>query len=537
MMKNFNFSTALICLAGIFISACKVTDHNSASGPSGKRIVHADVVAIDQPIYYNRFGSVNPYGMVYALKRDITVVKQGEEWLPGLSCPSEVRLLEGKRPRPLVLRGNAGDVLEITFTNKLMKVQPDISRCTLIDKHSPYAHLVDAKERIDPIDPPEHEAELRTDIGETQHLPPADWPKTRSANLVIPGLVSLSGTDPRCNGLQSIDPGESVTCRWKLENEGTHLFSSHGAPAGGEGDGGSLTHGLFGVVIVEPENSKWYRSQITAAVLDKVWPRLKEDDIVRKGSLQYDASDSEGTPYLNMLKPAGRDQSGSMRYELIYGDLNAVVREDKPENPDAPAFREFTVVFHDELKTFYANNFQELAVSRQLSGVGDGFGINYGASGMGSILLANRKGIGPAAGCAECFYEEFFLQSWANGDPALLEHFEDDPSNVAHSYLNDRVKFRNLHAGPKETHVFHLHAHQWLSSTDKNSGTYLDSQTIAPHQGFSYSIYDGGLSEWAGKGENVHQNLGSGSRNRTVGDAIFIHILHRVCGDCGACMT
>lgn len=520
-MKNFNFSTALICLAGIFISACKVTDHNSASGPSGKRIVHADVVAIDQPIYYNRFGSVNPYGMVYALKRDITVVKQGEEWLPGLSCPSEVRLLEGKRPRPLVLRGNAGDVLEITFTNKLMKVQPDISRCTLIDKHSPYAHLVDAKERIDPIDPPEHEAELRTDIGETQHLPPADWPKTRSANLVIPGLVSLSGTDPRCNGLQSIDPGESVTCRWKLENEGTHLFSSHGAPAGGEGDGGSLTHGLFGVVIVEPENSKWYRSQITAAVLDKVWPRLKEDDIVRKGSLQYDASDSEGTPYLNMLKPAGRDQSGSMRYELIYGDLNAVVREDKPENPDAPAFREFTVVFHDELKTFYANNFQELAVSRQLSGVGDGFGINYGASGMGSILLANRKGIGPAAGCAECFYEEFFLQSWANGDPALLEHFEDDPSNVAHSYLNDRVKFRNLHAGPKETHVFHLHAHQWLSSTDKNSGTYLDSQTIAPHQGFSYSIYDGGLSEWAGKGENVHQTLGSGNRNRTVGDSIF----------------
>ncbi|HNS59175.1 MAG TPA: hypothetical protein PKI25_09400, partial [Nitrosomonas europaea] len=60
-----------------------MTDHNSAFGPSGKRIVHADVVAIDQPIYYNRFGSVNPYGMVYALKRDITVVKQGEEWLPG----------------------------------------------------------------------------------------------------------------------------------------------------------------------------------------------------------------------------------------------------------------------------------------------------------------------------------------------------------------------------------------------------------------------------------------------------------------------
>ncbi|MDF0677943.1 MAG: hypothetical protein P0107_02300 [Nitrosomonas sp.] len=41
-----------------------------------------------------------------------------------MSCPSEVRLLEGKRPRPGAAR-NAGDVLEITFTNKLMKVQPD----------------------------------------------------------------------------------------------------------------------------------------------------------------------------------------------------------------------------------------------------------------------------------------------------------------------------------------------------------------------------------------------------------------------------
>jgi hypothetical protein len=86
-----------------------------------------------------------------------------------------------------------------------------------------------------------------------------------------------------------------------------------------------------------------------------------------------------------------------------------------------------------------------------------------------------------------------------------IPQYVDDPANVHHSYLNDRVEIRNLHAGPKETHVFHLHAHQWLAQQETGTGTYLDSQTIAPQQGFTYPIYYGG----------------SGNRNRTVGDSIF----------------
>src|SRR5690606_24451970 len=163
---------------------------------------------------------------------------------------------------------------------------------------------------------------------------------------------------------------------------------------------------------------------------------------------------------------------------------------------EEPAFREFSVLFHDELKTFYTRNFEELGRFPQLAGVGDGFAINYGASGLGAMILANRKGIGPAADCMECLYEEFFLESWANGDPALLEGYPDDPSNVHHSYLNDPVVFRNHHAGPKETHVFHLHAHQWFAGNDGGRGAYLDSQTVAPRQGFTYRVYHGGLSHY-----------------------------------------
>jgi hypothetical protein len=189
-------------------------------------------------------------------------------------------------------------------------------------------------------------------------------------------------------------------------------------------------------------------------------------------------------------------------------------------------YREFSVFFHDEVKSFVTRNYEELGLfaEGQLAGVKDGFAINYGASGMGAMVVANRKGIGPASDCVECLYEEFFLSSWANGDPALLEQFSDDPSNVHHSYLNDPVVFRNFHAGPKETHVFHLHAHQWFSCNDTNRGAYLDSQTVAPQQGFSYRIYGGGLELYrrGQEGETGwYDTLGSGNRNRTVGDSIF----------------
>jgi hypothetical protein len=88
---------------------------------------------------------------------------------------------------------------------------------------------------------------------------------------------------------------------------------------------------------------------------------------------------------------------------------------------------------------------------------------------------------------------------------ATKAFFPDDPSNVYHSYMNDHVKFRILHAGPGPSHVHHLHAHQWLRSPDSDNGHYLDSQLIVPGSAFTLEItYNG-----------------SGNRNKTVGDAIF----------------
>jgi manganese oxidase len=495
-----------VCVLKLALGLCALI---AATGCTYSRTIHADVVALDQELVYNRFGSMNPYGMIYALKRDVVNTADGTS-MNERSKPGEVRLRDGKRPRPLVLRVAPGDHLVVHFTNMLSPEQPDLS-----SKHwpAPYTNL--NKKELEPLPGEAEEGEEPTSgvTGEaatkgcgseqaTANPPnPADrrndWPRTRCASITVSGLTSVGNTfDPSTTGIAGIAPGQSIIYQWHVApsaKPSTHLFFSNSAPAGGEGDGGSLVHGLFGALHVEPKGSEWYRSQTTKGEYERVRAQ-------RRGSalLNYEAVETDGTPILNVLR-----QRGPHDFDLVHGDLNAIVVDHKL--PDSPAFREFTAVFHDELKTFYRDEFTELEQSFTLAGVRDGFGINYGASGMGTILLANRKGIGPAKNCVECAYEEFFLESWANGDPALLHAFADDPSNVHHSYLNDRVEFRNLHAGPKETHVFHLHAHQWLAQQEDSTGTYLDSQTIAPQQGFVYPIFYGG----------------SGNRNKTPGDSIF----------------
>jgi hypothetical protein len=315
-------------------------------------------------------------------------------------------------------------------------------------------------------------------------------------------------------------PGQTKIYKWYAAKQGQYMLYSTGATTGGEGNGGQIDHGLFGAVNVEPKGSKWYRSQVTNAQLTAA-----KTGTTAKGqpTINYEATLANGDPVLNIVK-AG---------EIIYSDLNAVItdftaandgctnaggtRIDPPSSTCGQPFREFTVIFHDELEAG-APAFPELVTdSSVFHSVRDAFGINYGSSSLGSELLANRKRVGPAANCQECEYEEFFLESWVNGDPAMLVKvdpvtkkanealFPDDPSNVHHSYLGDPVRFRNIHAGPKETHVFHLHAHQWLQSPRDQNSTYLDSQTISPGASYTYEIQYGG----------------TGNHNLTPGDSIF----------------
>src|ERR1043165_2904260 len=185
-------------------------------GTTCARIIKADVVALDQVLMFNRLGTVNPSGMIYALKQDVVAIDPAKGLVAG-----NVRLRSDKRPRPIVLRMNSGDCLRITFTNLL----------------SP--------------------------------SPLSDQPATRSAGIHVMGMelvdgISSDGANVGNNAPNLIGPGSSTVYTFTATREGNNLMYSSGATTGGEGDGGTLSAGLFGSVNVEAKGAEWYRSQVTA---------------------------------------------------------------------------------------------------------------------------------------------------------------------------------------------------------------------------------------------------------------------------------
>jgi|DewCreStandDraft_2_1066082.scaffolds.fasta_scaffold00032_205 hypothetical protein len=449
------------------------------------RTITARVVAIDQPFFWNRLGATNPAGMIFALERDV-VPEQGTTIGPG-----NVRLRDGKRPRPLVLRMNVGDCLQIYFTNLL-----------------------------DPV-------------------PANDQPATRNAGIHVEGLqlvgsIASDGSFVGKNASSLVGPGQSATYTFYAEREGAHLLYSTAANTGGEGNGGQLNTGLFGAVNVEPKGAEWYRSQVTRADLElaTVGTTPAGQPIINYQAVYPPGHPFAGLPILNMLK-------GN---EIVHSDLRAIITGPNAGRfppgtfpPVTPAvdreqpFREFTIIYHDEIiaEQAFPEFFEDPVLSHTLHSVRDAFAFNYGTGGIGAEILANRLLVGPMHNCAECKYEEFFLTSWAVGDPAMVVDipanardsqgnliigpkatkalYPDDPSNVYHSYLRDHVKFRIVHAGSKEHHIHHQHTHQWLHTPDSDNSNYLDSQAIGPGSAFTLEmLYNGG-----------------GNRNQAVGDSIF----------------
>jgi hypothetical protein len=498
-------TAAMLLLAPALLAAMPAAAQ-APTPPSCTQSVVAEVVALEQAVQFNRLGAHYPAYMIYALREDV-VATDGRAGLRA----GQVRLRSDRRPRPLVLRMNAGECLTINFTN-LLGVEPS-----------------------------------------------EDQPATRRTGIHVQGLHHVDGpadggafVGANASGL--VPPGGSITYRLHAPQEGTFLFHGAGAMAGGEGNTGTTAFGLFGAVNVEPPQSEYYRSQVTRQDLDLATRRNADGTPMRLETghpvIDYDATYPAGHPRAGQPILAMRQAN-----RLRHGDINAIVtgprrgnlRVNYVPNPalepnatleQAPGagtrrreepFREFTAVFHDEIAAIQAfPQYDDPVLGHTLHNVSDRFAINYGVAGIGSQVIANRLGLGAAAQCAECKYEEFFLSSWVGADPAMPVDvpantalradgsvdraaprasrvlYPADPSNTFPSYLGDRVRFRNLHAGA-EQHVFHLHAHQWLSNPDNDGSAYLDSQFIGPGTGRTYEITFNG----------------AGNRNQTVGDAIF----------------
>ena len=481
--------------------------------------VTANVVAMDQVITYNRMGAFSPAGMIFALARDVfpkrTLVKYQTlaNSCAYASCGAgNVQLRDDKRPRPLTLRVNAGCNIQIKFTNLLNK--PDITDARNEAAGIQLCEVVDGEPR--------------------PGICQSEQPMTRNVGLHINGMrwVNGAGDDGSYVGSNSSSVGTATTHTLFAEKEGAYVITS-GPNLGGEGGTGAIASGLFGVLNVEPADAEWYRSQVTREEME-----MATTDYTTSGHpvIDYEAVYPAGHPYAG--EPILNMRKGN---EIVYSDLNAVI--DGPMTYDLPKtqlypnrgepFREFTVAFHDEVKMVQAFPGWFDALPFTLGSVKDGFAINYGTGGIGAEIIGNRLGVGPMHECVECKYEEFFLTSWAVGDPAMIvdipanagleslapgaappegtqgkkatkAFYPSDPSNVWHGYLNDRTKIRNLHVGT-EHHIFHLHAHQWLFASLDDTSSYVDAQALGPGSSFTYEITYGG----------------GGNRNKTAGDSIF----------------
>ncbi len=500
---------------------------STASGQATcERTIEADVVAIDQPLMFNRMGAQNVNGMLYALRSDVVSKFDGKsEAAGGTLIPGFVELRKDKRPRPLILRARIGDCLEVNFENLLSfndnPNNADNDIMTINDQ------VMDRSVGFSPV----------------------------GMNAV--NDIDDISTNAGRNDNALLMPGESETYTLFAAAEGSHLIVSNAATFGGEGAGGNIGNGLFGAITVQPHGADFYRSQVTEEDM-----RLVTTGTTTSGHpiIDYEArypnespwleEGKAGMPILNMID---EDEN-----KIVHSDINAIISGPNadgtfdPEvypleangqrNPAVPnrieAYREYVSIFSDEMvsKQAFPGWFEDPVFEHTLHGVGDNFMINSASGGIGSEVIANRLGVGPMHDCLSCAYEEFFLSAFAVGDPAMLvdvpanaglefcsphpgdpfcerdpsirasyAKYPDDPSNVHHSYVGDFVKFRNLHAGPKELHVFHLHNHQWLSNADDDNSNYLDVQGIGPGAAYTYEIAFGG----------------SGNRNKSAGDAIY----------------
>jgi len=112
-------SLLLVALALIVLASVAP---RPASAQTCARQIYARVVAIDQPFFWNRLGAAQPQGQIYALKHDV-VSSSGGSTRPSAG---DAMLRADKRPRPLVLRMNVGDCLNIELTNWLHPTSADV---------------------------------------------------------------------------------------------------------------------------------------------------------------------------------------------------------------------------------------------------------------------------------------------------------------------------------------------------------------------------------------------------------------------------
>jgi FtsP/CotA-like multicopper oxidase with cupredoxin domain len=377
-------------------------EHVEATSPAERRY---DVVAVQVPIVFNRYGDHDHDGMIFTLAADRPALTEIKANFPA----------HAKTPhplvRPLVLRACAGERLEIYLTNEL--------------------------------------------------------PQPVGMHLVGDGysVVESDGAAVGRNPSSLVDPGQSRTYVWECRHEGVFAFHDMGDLSGGED--GTNVHGLFGALVVEPEGSTWTDPETSGDLTSGLYADVHPPTPGDTKPIPYDAE--------------------PVKY---------------PE--DHESFREFVVFFHDE--PHFALHHAPLEPDPCVASAPHGdhaadvhapplMPISYRAEPLfhREREIWRRKREGTLT--KQVVGEEQHHSSWLFGDPA---------TPILRAYLGDPIRIRLVHAGVKETHVFHLHVYEWHAVPENPDSPLIDAISIGPQS--AHTI----VPLW-----------GAGNRQRVMGDVIW----------------
>jgi FtsP/CotA-like multicopper oxidase with cupredoxin domain len=149
-------------------------------------------------------------------------------------------------------------------------------------------------------------------------------------------------------------------------------------------------------------------------------------------------------------------------------------------HPMEPDFREFATIFHDEPEMKDINGKAPLNHETHMPQAT--MPINYRAEPMRNRMVKDPG-------------EEKSMSSWVHGDPS---------TEIMQTYKGDPVKIRLVHAGVKETHVFHIHNQQWMSEPNDPDSNIIDSVSFSPQEE-----------------KDINLLFGAGSLTETIGDIIW----------------
>ncbi len=310
------------------VADCEVDANNV------KRRVDVSIIALDYLYMLNRLGASQGGGMIYALAQDVVtsasahtdtpqLVTDTSEWTSGnfTALAGNVTLRPDKRARPITLRANQHECLQITFTNL-----------------------------------------LKATVGRDQS-------QVRTAGVHIVGTemyntINSAGSFVGRNPDSLADSGEQLQYSIYVPEQGNFVLYSS-ADTWGLGLDGQLQYGLFGALNVKPEGAEWYRSQVTQedlALATTGTTEAKQPRINYQATFQTADSTrpwrAVGKPILNML------QTIEGQLTLVYSDLTAIISgpntDDFPAGTDDPSFfevpatpdrrqpyREFTIMYHE----------------------------------------------------------------------------------------------------------------------------------------------------------------------------------------------